>query len=713
MSFIYPAQPDLSQTSNYLLSNPTEGQNWYNSSNKYMYVWKGNEWVPLLNRGAYAANYGQLSHGDSLPKPVGEDGYVFEYDECIWSTSPAVLGNFSAFICNADQTGVVTAQYRPVGSNSFVNGIANYIIIGIRGNHNRGVIIAPPVPSPTPAVTPSVGASPTPTPAITPTKTPAVTPSSTIAATPTSTPAPGVSQTPTPTRTATPTLAVSSTPVATPTNTPTRTPAVTPSASAVPPLQVVVTDPEGGTDGISLTSFCNIASFSSTNRDSGYSGCTASTITTCNTSTCSPKPGNTALGPVMRVQVSGGTPPYTVSLGSFQIGTDGNIVNPDFENGFTGWVSASGWTITNSGLAYNGTGSAKYNGSGQSSIAMQSISNRITPGRVVNASCMVYLTTASVPSSAQIVLEWYDAGSNLVSFVAGSLINSGAGTWQISSVSGTAPSNARSARISISANKSASQGTIYIDAVRWNLGNNGTVECFFVGGAQVPALVSGALPTGTVKTYSVTTSGSSTPIISMNGICNSGIFGMTGNFMITVTDSGSQTVQVPRLFELYRVNEGSGGGGGTGGGGGGCVDCLTSVLPDGRFVRDLIVGDMVECYDVASGEIKYYPVLNTSVTPQFCYEIISENGSVIQSDSTPMDLPDGRQVKTPEMLGEQVYVKSTEQWETVKELLPLGMRDVIRIDLGNRMFFAGKSVEQCIATHNLKNAPGLDQTELT
>lgn len=545
---IYPAQPDLSQVTDSILSNPTEGQFWYNSTNRHMYVWRDDQWVPLMNRGDYAANWGQIAHGQTLPKPVSEDGYVFEYDECIWSTSPAVLGKFDRFVCFADANGIVTAQYRPLGSGTFTNGTANYIIVGIRGNRNRGIIIAPPMPTPTPTVTPTQGASSTPTPTPS-TSAPLVSPSPT----PTVTPSQGASATPTPTNAASPT------PTRTPTPTPPVTPTRTPTPSPIPPMVVSVDDPEGSTSASSLTSYCNLANYSSSNRDSGYAGCSASTISLCSTGACAPEPGDNGLGPVMRVTVTGGVAPYTVRLKNFQQSNINQIENSDFESGDTGWTKQSGWTITSGGIVFNGSYSAKFNGGAPASIV--STPKPVIPGRSVSGSARIYLTTSSSPSSARVLLEWYNSSMTPISTTGGNLINSGAGTWQISSVNGVAPAGAAYVSILVSANKNFGQGTIYADAFTWSLGNSGTPECFFVGGAKVPSIPFA----GTVKTYNIANSGQSTPIISLNGICSSAIFGMTGTFDIEVTDSNGTVQTISKNWEIFRINQGSTGGGGGGG----------------------------------------------------------------------------------------------------------------------------------------------------
>jgi hypothetical protein len=167
-------------------------------------------------------------HGQQLPKPVNQHGKVFDYDECIWSVSPASInGTIDSLNCNTDAIANVTMQYRYANTQGFTNGIANYLIVGIIGNMNSGIILPPIQPSPTP--TPSMSA----TPASTMTPTPSVTP--TLTAYPTPTPTPTLSTTPTPTSgpTSTPAVSQTSTPVPSVTPTSTPIPSVTPTSAPI------------------------------------------------------------------------------------------------------------------------------------------------------------------------------------------------------------------------------------------------------------------------------------------------------------------------------------------------------------------------------------------------------------------------------------------------------------------------------------------------
>lgn len=152
--------------------------------------------------------------------------------------------------------------------------------------------------------------------------------------------------------------------------------------------------------------------------------------------------------------------------------------------------------------------------------------------------------------------------------------------------------------------------------------------------------------------------------------------------------------------------------GSSGGGSGGstpdddpaCVHWDT-YLPDGRLVRDLKVGDMVTCINVLTGTVDEFPVLKMGVAHAPCYRLTTpELCSVVQSEATAMDLPGGGVAKTTEMLGKKVVIcKNGEYAEDIcMDVQFLGIQPVVKIDLGDRMFFAGESPGATIATHNIR-----------
>lgn len=133
--------PDLSVTSDDKLLNPVQGQLWYNSSDGRLYSYNGlGQWTPyILSTNDYAANRGQINHGEVIPRPISNDGYIFEYHECIWSVSAAMYDTtFDLMTCTSDpNTAQVTMTYRSSSSGVIINGTANYLIVGIRSNVNN------------------------------------------------------------------------------------------------------------------------------------------------------------------------------------------------------------------------------------------------------------------------------------------------------------------------------------------------------------------------------------------------------------------------------------------------------------------------------------------------------------------------------------------------------------------------------------------------
>lgn len=229
-----PGNPDTSVTFGTLLTNPVQGQKWWNSTVKRLFVFSDGVWLAQARGSDVAGNWGTISNGGFIPRPVGSDGYVFPYNECSFVVSPhsytstAGSSNLPSDIevdymrCFVEANGKVTMEFRYRGESSLRSGYANYQIIGIRGEANAAFMAVTPyaVPAPTPGVSATLTPTPTPTPTGTPANTPApsVTPASTV----------GV----TPTRTVTPTPTITVTRTVTPTPTPTNSPS--PSAAAPP-----------------------------------------------------------------------------------------------------------------------------------------------------------------------------------------------------------------------------------------------------------------------------------------------------------------------------------------------------------------------------------------------------------------------------------------------------------------------------------------------
>lgn len=147
--------PDLSQTYSNLLSNPVIGQLWYNSLDKTVHVCTRVEpsivWDSISDVNDFAGNAGIISDGEYIPLPVSQSGYEFSQDECVWNISPHYL-NSSVEIIGVDigdTDRLVRCRY--MTSSGEVMGMANYIILGIRGQMAPAQInFECPEPSPTP-----------------------------------------------------------------------------------------------------------------------------------------------------------------------------------------------------------------------------------------------------------------------------------------------------------------------------------------------------------------------------------------------------------------------------------------------------------------------------------------------------------------------------------------------------------------------------------
>lgn len=150
---------------------------------------------------------------------------------------------------------------------------------------------------------------------------------------------------------------------------------------------------------------------------------------------------------------------------------------------------------------------------------------------------------------------------------------------------------------------------------------------------------------------------------------------------------------------------GSGSGGGSlppGNGGGGGVYCVDwdTVLPDGRLARDLQPGDLAECVDVPTGTREWIALRAIAFGEADCYAVRTAHGEVIQSDTTPMVMRDGSIVLTPN-LDDRELLTHAHGFERAR-IERIGRRKVVKVDFGNRMFFAGTRPDNAIATHNIK-----------
>lgn len=168
----FPGTPDLELALDNTLANAIDGQLWYNSTQEVLYMRTGEVWIPLSHLGEVASNFGTVAHGEAIPIPVSETGYVFSIAECDWLVSPRNYTDETAgMICSTDIVDdeiIVNHTYNVVGGGTN-DGIVNYMIIGIRASLPQAPdVSATPLPSITPTVSLTETPTITPTPPVTP-----------------------------------------------------------------------------------------------------------------------------------------------------------------------------------------------------------------------------------------------------------------------------------------------------------------------------------------------------------------------------------------------------------------------------------------------------------------------------------------------------------------------------------------------------------------
>jgi hypothetical protein len=133
---------------NKFIRNPTEGQFWFNKTRNSMFVYYSAEWHEILMGSHVAANWGVITDGQSIPRPVSRFGYNFPYSECSWSVAPRLFdgGEPDWYSCLTDVSGRVDSKVRYKGQTDIGPLMANYLILGVRHNESSGTVRDIPCP---------------------------------------------------------------------------------------------------------------------------------------------------------------------------------------------------------------------------------------------------------------------------------------------------------------------------------------------------------------------------------------------------------------------------------------------------------------------------------------------------------------------------------------------------------------------------------------
>ena len=144
-------------------------------------------------------------------------------------------------------------------------------------------------------------------------------------------------------------------------------------------------------------------------------------------------------------------------------------INPDFENGDSGWDKGKGWVIQYSEKdADNGHWDAAYTGAG---ISQMTNRNRapVIPGQKITATGRIalYKPDLSVPSGALLIV-WFDKDGNQIASSSSEVITKGnRGNFSTVSVTDVAPPGAAYASVALSGN-GLGYGAAVFDAISWD-----------------------------------------------------------------------------------------------------------------------------------------------------------------------------------------------------------------------------------------------------
>lgn len=149
---IASSQPTVDPLVNKFLKNPTEGQYWFNKTRNSLFVYHSSEWHEIAMGSHVAANWGVITDGQTIPRPISRFGYEFPYSECSWSVSPRrFTAEPSWFTCLTDDQAAVSASVRYTGSAAVTGMSVNYLILGVKNSSSVGTVRS--IPCPPTAVT--------------------------------------------------------------------------------------------------------------------------------------------------------------------------------------------------------------------------------------------------------------------------------------------------------------------------------------------------------------------------------------------------------------------------------------------------------------------------------------------------------------------------------------------------------------------------------
>lgn len=149
----------------------------------------------------------------------------------------------------------------------------------------------------------------------------------------------------------------------------------------------------------------------------------------------------------------------------------GVLPNLGFESGDASFLKGAGWAISTGGLVEAGTFSAKYTGTGQSTLAHETLAP-VTAGTSITASARVSKGSNRQDfAGGAVVLQWFDNTLASLGFNVGNVVNTGTSAFQTSTVTANAPTGSAFVRLAVSATrdvKGRATDAVTIDTLSWN-----------------------------------------------------------------------------------------------------------------------------------------------------------------------------------------------------------------------------------------------------
>lgn len=147
-----------------------------------------------------------------------------------------------------------------------------------------------------------------------------------------------------------------------------------------------------------------------------------------------------------------------------------HIPNPGFEDGDTGWNKTSGWAIIENPQAYQGSWFARYSGTGENGLHCSTDFN-VVPGQTITLSAYYRAPGEGDGAGGRVTLVWMDSDKNTIR-VDGPTANfhrtGHYNNWRLSSITASAPANARFVRPSFSATINNGSNPVDVDSFTWS-----------------------------------------------------------------------------------------------------------------------------------------------------------------------------------------------------------------------------------------------------